>query len=574
MGYVVRMPQLGMTMEEGVVIEWSVGEGEPFDEGDVIAVVESEKTTNDIEAREDGLLLDRFVELEEPVGPGDPIAYVGQEGEEVPSDIEGEAEDTEETTEASTADGTGSDAAVEPAVTQAAGSEDVKRSPRARAYARENDIEEARLAELSGSGPEGAVVEADVVAVADELTGVAALPDRELGAAEPEPVVGASPSVDGRGVYETRGESGLRRTIANRMTESAKAPQVTLNQRVQVDALLNIKERLEEDEELELSVTDFLLAAVTRALEKHPEFNGIYEDGTHKLAKHINIGVAIDKEDGLVTPVIKGAGQRTTTELRAERQRLVSLAQSGEYTMEDLSDGTFTITNLGHFGVESFDPILNPPEVAILGVNTIQSRYDPDADETVREIGLSLTFDHRAIDGADGARFLETLDDMLTHPLRLVTLGRSQESNEPFLETGDGPDGDRIATAESDGSMQAAVQSRRFEWRADEPEEQGGDDTAPSPVEQFIGSLSSCLTLMIGHMAERRDVEIDEVSVTAQASPAEGRIDHIDVDVRVVSSASRDDVESVIEMAERACYVNQVIDDDIDREIDVTVESA
>jgi pyruvate dehydrogenase E2 component (dihydrolipoamide acetyltransferase) len=570
------MPQLGMTMEEGFVVEWTIDDGEPFDEGDVIAIVESEKTTNDIEAREDGVLLDRFVKLEEAVGPGDPIAYVGQEGEEVPSDIEveTEAEDAKETAESSAADGASSDTDVEAAAAPATGTEDVKISPRARTHAREHDIEEERLAELAGSGPDGAVVEADVAAATDELTGAAASTEPEIATAESEPTVGASPSVDGRGVYETRGESGLRRTIANRMTESAKAPQVTLNQRVRVNALLNIKDRLESDRELDLSVTDFLLAAVTRALEKHPEFNGVYEDGTHKLAKHMNIGIAIDKEDGLITPVIKGAGQRTIAELRAERQRLVSLAQSGEYTMEDLSDGTFTITNLGHFSVESFDPILNPPEVAILGVNTIQSRYDPDTDETVQELGLSLTFDHRAIDGADGARFLETLDDMLTHPLRLITFGRSQESNEPFLETGEGPEGDRIATAESDGSMQAAVQSRRFEWRADEPEEQGGDDTAPSPVEQFVGSLSSCLTLMIGHMAERREVELDEVNVTAQASPPEGRIDHIDVDVRVVSSASRDDVESVIEMAERACYVNQAIDDDIHREIDITVESA
>lgn len=586
MGYVVRMPQLGMTMEEGVVVEWAVDDDEQFEADDLIAVVESEKTTNDVEARENGRILERFVDIDQPVGPGDPIAYVGEEGEEVPADIDVETEaDSDTSTDEADADAT-ADADADDTPAPAAGAADAdaeaKVSPRARAFAAENDIDEARIAELSGSGPDGAVVEADVVAAADELAAsgtagtsapadAAGIDSTETASLAAGSAAGGVPSVEGRDIYETRGESGLRRTIAERMTESAKAPQVTLNQRVSVDALLDMKDRLEADRGLKLSVTDFLLAAATDALEEHPALNAVYEDGTHKLAGNVNLGIAIDVEDGLLTPVIDGANRRTLTELREERQRLVSLAQSGEYTMDDLADGTFTVTNLGHFGVETFDPILNPPQVGTLGVGTIRSRADPDGDGTVREIGLSLTFDHRAIDGADAARFLDTLADGLTHPLRLLPIGRTRESNEPFLETGAGPDGDRAAAAESEGGMQAAVRSRRFEWRADEPEEQGGDDTAPSPVEQFVGSLSSCLTLMIGHMAERREVELDEVNVTAQASPPEGRIEHIDVDVDVVSSASSEDVENVVEMAERACYVNQVIDDDVDRDIDVTI---
>lgn len=595
MGYVVRMPQLGMTMEEGVVVEWAVDDDERFEADDLIAVVESEKTTNDVEARESGRIIERFVDVDQPVGPGDPIAYVGEEGEAVPDDVDVETEaDAGASGAEADADATADaadDDTPEPAAGAGAAAADAetKVSPRARAFAAENDIDEARLAELSGSGPDGAVVEADVVAAADELaasgtaeasagTAEASAESGSAGAGSTEPAAiapgsaaGGAPSVEGRDVYETRGESGLRRTIAERMTESAKAPQVTLNQRVPVDALLDLKDRLEADRGLELSVTDFLLAAVSDALEAHPALNAVYEDGAHMLAGNVNIGIAIDIEDGLVTPVIDGADRRTLTELREERKRLVSLVQSGEYTMDDLADGTFTVTNLGHFGVETFDPILNPPQVGILGVGTIHSRADPDGDGTVREIGLSLTFDHRAVDGADAARFLETLADGLTHPLRLLPIGRTRESNEPFLETGAGPDGDRAAAAESEGGMRAAVRSRRFEWRADEPEEQGGDDTAPSPVEQFVGSLSSCLTLMIGHMAERREVDLDEVNVTAQASPPEGRIDHIDVDIDVVSGDAPEDVRNVVDMAERACYVNQAIDDDVDRDIDVTI---
>jgi pyruvate dehydrogenase E2 component (dihydrolipoamide acetyltransferase) len=359
------------------------------------------------------------------------------------------------------------------------------------------------------------------------------------------------------------------------MTESAKAPQVTLNRRASVDSLLELKTDLENDRDLKLSISDFLLSAVVDALEEHPEFNGIYEDGVHKLAGNVNIGVATDIEAGLITPVIEGASRLSITELREERQQLVSLAQSGEYTMDDLANGTFTVTNLGHFGVESFDPLLNPPQVAILGVGDIRESYDPAVDKSRRELGLSLTFDHRAVDGADAARFLETLVDALEHPLRLLSLG-GEEPNPggaggPFLETAEGPDGDRIANSQSTGEMQATVRSRQFEWAADEPEDQGGEDTAPSPVEQFVGSLSSCLTLMIGHMAERRDVEVSDVSVTAQADPPDGRIERIDIDVDVSSDAPQADVESVVEMAERACYVNQVISEDVERELTVSL---
>lgn len=566
--------QLGMTMEEGEVVEWTTELGEEVEVGDLIGIIESEKTTNDVEAREDGQVLEHFVEPLESVEPGDPIAYVGAEGESVPDDIESEAESAgSETAERDDSGGETQtiDQSTKPETTMTSKG-DAKVSPRARTYARDNDVEEAELADLQGSGPDGAVVEADVVEAVDALSSgqgpAASTPDRLL--------TSGDVSVSGRDIYQERGDSGLRKTIANRMTESAKAPQVTLNRRTNVDSLLDLKAGLEEDRGLKLSVTDFLLSAVVDALSEYPEFNGIYEDGVHKLAGNVNLGIAVDMEDGLVTPVIDGADRRTITELREERQRLVSLVQSDEYAMDDLSDGTFTVTNLGHFGVESFDPLLNPPQVAILGVGGIRTEYDPEADEPCEELGLSLTFDHRAVDGADAARFLETLVDALEHPLGLISFGREQGSQlgdqGPFLETADGPEGDRVATTKSAGGMQATVRSRDFEWAVDEPEDQGGEDTAPNPVEQFVGSLSSCLTLMIGHMADRREVDLDDVTVTAQAEPPEGRIERIAIAIQVVSDADRDAVEQVVEMAERACYVNQVIDDDVERDLNVTIQ--
>lgn len=580
MGYVVRMPQLGMTMEEGVVVEWTYEEGEQFEEGDVIAVVESEKTTNDVEAREDGVFLAKFVEPLVGVEPGDPIAYVGAPDEEVPADVHEEATGGEPAGAGAEPDEDAASAAVSGADggPGAAAATAAKVSPRARSYAREHDLPEPDLGSLDGSGPGGAVVEADVIEAAEAdafgADGAAARGDV---------------TVEGRGIYEEREASRVRQAVAERMTQSAReAPQVTLNRRVPVHELLNLKDRLAEDRGLELSLGDFLLAAVAEALEAYPGFNAVYEDGSHKLASNVNVGVAVDSEDGLMTPVVKGAGRRTLVDLAAERSRVVERVLEGEHTHDDLSGGTFTITNLGHFGVETFDPIVNPPQVAILGVGAVREAYDPERMDPRPEMGLSLTFDHRPVDGADAARFLDAVADALTHPTRLLTLGESgaatagsgstdgagaSSGEGPFEELDEPATDERSATATSEEGMLASVRSRQFEWRADEPEEFGGDDTAPNPVEQFLGSLASCLSLTVRDRAVQRDVPVEAVAIDVDAQPKEGSIERIDVDVMVVSDADEDDVESLVRTAERACYVSRVLDDDVERSLSLTVRT-
>ncbi|MFC7239705.1 2-oxo acid dehydrogenase subunit E2 [Saliphagus sp. GCM10025317] len=570
MGYTVRMPQLGMTMEEGVVVEWSVND-EEFESGDVVAVIESEKTANDVEAREGGVLLERFVDLDEPVEPGAPIAYVGEPGASVPDEILAELEgddgegDDEEPTDgepATTTESAGGGAAL---------AVEGKVSPRARTYARDNDldVDESALATLNGSGPDGAVVERDVIDAVEAGT---------LGEAG-EPAVPDAPTATGRGIYEERQGSQLRRSVARQMATSAEqAPQVTLNRSASVESLLALKDRLSADRDLQVSLTDFLLKAVARTLRDHPEFNAVYEGGVHKLAANVNVGVAVDVDDGLVTPVLDQVDELDLAGINAARSELVDRVQSREFTMEDLSDGTFTVTNLGHFGVETFDPLLNVPEVAILGVGTITQQPTGDGD-VEPHIGLSLTFDHRAVDGADAAKFLETLADELEHPTRLLLLGgassnESADRTGAFRERADELEGRRRTRTVSDGSMRGTVQSRRFEWDVDEPEDHGGDDTAPTPVEQFLGSLSSCLTLMIGSIAERRDVEIDQVEVEVDAEPDHDAIERLEVDITVTSPADESDVERVVQTAERACYVNRIVSDDLDQSMTITVEQS
>lgn len=555
MGYAVRMPQLGMTMEEGIVVEWRADVGEPVAAGEVVAVIESEKTTNDVEAREDGTVVERFVDEEVPVEPGHPIAYVGEDGESVPDEIRAELAGD------SSSDGTDDGSKPATATTVDTSRDDRRKvSPRARSYAAENDVS---LAGIEGTGPDGAVIERDVIAAAEGGTG-----REEATATEAAP----TGEVVGRGIYEERTQSQMRRTVAERMTASAReAPQVTLNRRIPVEDVFEVKDRLEADRDVDVSLTDFIIAAVVDAVEEYPEFNAVYEDGVHRLAGNVNVGVAVDVENGLVTPVIRGVNRLTLEEINRERTRLVSRVLDGEYTGDDFADGTFTISNLGHFDVDSFDPILNPPEVAILGVGAVRTELDPESLEPVRTLGLSLTFDHRAVDGADASRFLGAIADALSRPLGLVTLGEQADSTGSFREVAGTATRERVATASLEEGMQATVRSRRFEWDVDEPPKHGGEDTAPSPVEQFLGSLSSCLTLMISNIADRRDVELEDVDVTAQAAPEEGRIERIDVEVDIVSGADEQLVSRVVQTAERACFVNQVVDDDLERSLELTV---
>jgi pyruvate dehydrogenase E2 component (dihydrolipoamide acetyltransferase) len=564
MGYVVRMPQLGMTMEEGIVVDWLVDVGDAVEPGDTIVVIESEKTTNEVDAREDGTIVEQFVAREQPVPPGFPIAYVGEPDEEVPgavrSEVEGDGADVPEA-----AAGT-----AQPATPTAGGDgaapHDRRISPRARSFAEANDVQlDPLLDDIEGTGPAGAIIERDVIEVVE--TGAVAAPPPA-----------ATAAVEGRAIVEERGGSQLRQTIADRMTASAReAPQVTLNRRVPVDGLLAVKERLAADFDVDLSLSDFLVAAVVDAVETYPEFNAIYEDGSHKLAANVNVGIAVDVEGGLVTPVLRRADQLTLEEINRERSRLVTRAQSGDYTNDDFAYGTFTISNLGHFGVETFDPILNPPEVAILGVGTITTVVDPESYEPERRLGLSLTFDHRAVDGADAARFLDAIADALGHPLRLVSLDSAEIERAAGVEAMAFDSADveakdrRSARATHREGMQAAIQSGGFTWTADEPPELGGDDTAPSPVEQFLGSLASCLTLMISTVADRRDVPIDDIEVSVDATPDEGRIERLDVVVTLVSDADSQQLERVVGTAERACYVNDLIKEDIERTVDVEI---
>jgi pyruvate dehydrogenase E2 component (dihydrolipoamide acetyltransferase) len=218
-----------------------------------------------------------------------------------------------------------------------------------------------------------------------------------------------------RTVREERSSTPMRKTIANRLQQSYReAVHVTASRDIDAGPLLSVADAAE------VSVVDVLLRALSDSLAAHPAFNATFEDGTHRLYEEHNVGVAVDIEDGLVTPVVADLGSKSLAEIAERRQVLTERVRDGDYTMSTFRGGTFTVSNLGPLGVDSFTPVINPPEVAILGVGRTTDRAVPTGDgvERRRELTLDLSFDHRVVDGADAARFLGTLAEHVADATR------------------------------------------------------------------------------------------------------------------------------------------------------------
>lgn len=387
MGYLVRMPQMGMSMEQGTVVEWTTDEGGDVAEGETVVVVESEKAEADVEARETGVLRRILVEAGDVVEPGAPIGIVAGPDEDVDALLEEasagtpSAEDVE--ADGVTAADTGSDEpAGDAAAPSASSDEDVRATPGARQAAEDASVD---LATVEGSGPGGAITEDDVEAATGGET------------AEAEPAAAGERGPD---VRERRPLSGIQQTISERLSTSYRnAVHVTLRREIETGALES-KVAEAGSQGPDVSYNDFLLKAAGDALVDHPAFNAHFVDGEHVLYEDVHVGLAVDTGGSLLTPVIEDVDDRDAAEVNEARTELTERVVAGDYTMDDLRGGTFTVSNLGAFGVDSFDPIIDPPQVAILGVGRVRD------DGTM---ALSLSFDHRVVNGADAARFLDSI---------------------------------------------------------------------------------------------------------------------------------------------------------------------
>ncbi|OQY31067.1 MAG: hypothetical protein B6241_14870 [Spirochaetaceae bacterium 4572_59] len=443
MAEIVVMPKAGNSVESCIILEWSKQEGDSVKTGDILCEAETDKATVSVESTAEGVLLKQLYQVDDDVPVMLPLVIVGAEGEDISSLLAevqaGSGVETPLKDVAAPQETAASESAVAVPVPAQSGGTGGFASPRARNLAAAKGI---NLALLAGSGPDGRIIEPDVFsamegqapltpAALEELIRsgkTAPVKGTGLGGrvlksdlSESAPVSVATPvattaAVNFPGVVEEKKVKGVRKLTASRMLESLQeTAQLTLNSSADATRLLALRKRLKESPEemglQKITINDLVMLVAVRTLKDFPEMNAHFLGDKIKQFASVHLGCAVDTPRGLMVPVIRFADTLSLKGLGDEAKRLFGKCLEGQIDPEDLSGGTFTVTNLGSMGIESFTPVLNKPEVGILGLCTIQPKPVMKGEDVsfVPHIGLSLTLDHQAIDGAPGGRFLKTL---------------------------------------------------------------------------------------------------------------------------------------------------------------------
>ena len=395
----VQMPRLSDTMTEGILSRWRKKEGEQIRKGDIIAEIETDKATMELEAYDAGPLTALLVAEGTTVPIGAPIAIIGDSTSATPTP----PASTPPAPEPATPE------APEPAVPSR------RASPLVRKIAHERSVD---LATVTGTGPGGRIVRADIESAGGALGHT------------PEPPVPPATTPAAPPIQPDDGESvpltTIRRVTARRLTESAAVPHFYLTSVVDTERLLAFRAEVNAalaDAGGKVSVTDLLVRACAVALRAHPQVNSSWGGDTIVRHRRINIGVAVATDAGLIVPVLRDADRKTVREIAAETRSLAERAHAGTLAPREFSGGTFTISNLGMYAVDHFTAIINPPEAAILAVGAATpTPVVRDGEVVVHSIlKLTMTVDHRVVDGAPAAAFLRDLKDIVQEPLRIVT---------------------------------------------------------------------------------------------------------------------------------------------------------
>jgi pyruvate dehydrogenase E2 component (dihydrolipoamide acetyltransferase) len=404
----IAMPRLSDSMEEGTVLKWIKQVGDEVAVGEELVEIETDKANMGYEADVAGTLLEILVQENESAPVGAPIARIGDPGAELPSSSPEPAPDQPEP-------------APEPAAaspspqTSSNGNGRVKASPLARRIASELGVD---LAGLSGSGPAGRIVKKDVEAAAPTTS------TPSPSAPTPQPV--PEPAETAKGKVEVIELTKLQQVVARRMAESkATAPHFYLTSEVDMSAAVAARARIKEisaEGEVVPSFNDMVVKACAIALRKFPRANGSYKDGRFELPSRINIGIAVAAEDALVVPTIFDADRKGLREIAADARSLAAKVRDGRVTPPELSGGTFSVSNLGMYGIKSFGAIVNSPQAGILAVGEIADRPVVRDGEVVpgKVMEMTLSCDHRILYGADGAEFLAEVKRLLEEPIALA----------------------------------------------------------------------------------------------------------------------------------------------------------
>ena len=422
----VIMPKLGMSMVEGTVIAWKKKVGDPVAKGERIVDISSEKIEMELEAPEDGVLLAIIVNDGEVVPYGTVLGYVGQSGEKLETSAQPAAGSTQNQEVAATAVAEVQEqAAPSPAARKGSSP---KISPVAKKMAEEAGLQWELIV---GTGPQGRITKEDVEKAL--ASGAAVQPvatvSSSAAASTPDPAPVNTASL--QELVESTAVTGMRKVIATRMLESLQqSAQLTMTAKIDVTDLLSLQKQLaaetERRQEGKLTVTDFIARAVVLSLKKHKQMNSAYltdgQDARIETYGHVHLGIAVALEKGLVVPVIRHADTLSLLEISKAIKSLGERARNNQLGGDEMKGSTFTISNLGAYGVEHFTPVLNPPEAGILGVGAIEAVPVYRGEELLRRslLPLSLTFDHRVLDGAPAAQFLASVKDYLENPYSLL----------------------------------------------------------------------------------------------------------------------------------------------------------
>ena len=432
MATIVVMPQLGNSVESCIIVEWMIAEGDTVAVDQTLASIETDKSTMEVPSTAEGTVLKLLWEEGDEVPVKDPLIIVGEPGEDISGLVPGGDAAPAEADAPAEQPAAAEQAAPAFATERATGAV----SPRARALAASNGVDASAIAE--GSGPHGRVIERDVAAAiaagpvltsAARAAGVSATEGTGIGgrvsvadagrAPEAAPAAVAAPAAaaDFPGASTSAPLKGVRKVVAKRMMESlTSTAQLTLNTAANAAGILAMRKKVKNADEAlglnKITLNDLVCFAVSRTLLKYPVFNAHLEDGVLTEFEQVHLGFACDTPRGLLVPVIRSAQALGLKAFSDEAKRLAGGAIDGSLSPDFLSGGTFTVSNIGSFGIETFTPVINLPQTAILGVGAITPRPTVAADGTIgveQRLNLSLTIDHQVIDGADGARFLRDL---------------------------------------------------------------------------------------------------------------------------------------------------------------------
>ena len=418
MAEVIRMPRMSDTMEEGVIVSWLKKEGEPVKTGDLLAEIETDKATMDFESLWEGTLLHIGAKEGEAIPIDGIIAVIGKKGEDFKAALAEAGNAAPETS--APADNTSS---AEPAVSAASApnapaktaapastsdsdADRLKASPLAKAMAKESGID---IASIKGTGDQGRIVRRDVEAAI------------ETGGSE-APAVSVAP-VFGQESYEEVNISQMRKTIARRLAESKfSAPHFYLTIEISMGRASDARQRILEMSGEKVSFNDMVVKACAMALRKHPAVNSSWMGDKIRRNHHIHVGVAVAVSEGLLVPVIRHTDLKSMTQINAEVKVLAAKAKDKKLQPDEMQGNTFTISNLGMFGIEEFTAIINPPDACILAIGAIIEKPIIQNGQVVagKMMKVTLSCDHRVVDGATGAQFLQTVKQYLEEPMMML----------------------------------------------------------------------------------------------------------------------------------------------------------